>query len=263
MKPHGRTFGEVADLYDRVRPSYPKALVRDVLQFSGRQDPLVLEVGGGTGKATALFAPHARQVTVLEPDASMAAVARRTCAELKNVTIEETSFESWRPKSAQRWDLLISGQAWHWVSPKVRCTRAMECLSPNGVLALFWYRQQWEDEAMHEALQQVYTARAPDLVTRSFPGLKDATESRGAGWRTEIEISEGFENINEHSYADQRPYIADDYLDLLRTQSDHHLLEKVKQRRLLEGVRNVVEATGGKVSVSFRFGLFLARRRSA
>jgi hypothetical protein len=48
-------FGSVAELYDRSRPSYPPALVDDVLGLVGVA-PRVLEVGAGTGKATVLFA---------------------------------------------------------------------------------------------------------------------------------------------------------------------------------------------------------------
>ncbi len=45
-------FGDVAELYDRARPSYPAALVDDVLEFAcARAGDLALEVGAGTGKA--------------------------------------------------------------------------------------------------------------------------------------------------------------------------------------------------------------------
>ena len=52
-RPRRLVFGEVAELYDSVRPSYPDALVDDVLAFAGAGpgDP-ALEVGAGTGKAT-------------------------------------------------------------------------------------------------------------------------------------------------------------------------------------------------------------------
>jgi len=51
------SFGGVAELYDRSRPSYPPALVDDVLEFAGvgpGEADRALEVGAGTGKATVL-----------------------------------------------------------------------------------------------------------------------------------------------------------------------------------------------------------------
>ncbi|MGZ4350604.1 MAG: hypothetical protein ACXVRX_08795, partial [Solirubrobacteraceae bacterium] len=50
-------FGQVAELYDRARPSYPAAAIDAVLAH-GRLAPgvRIVEVGAGTGKATELLA---------------------------------------------------------------------------------------------------------------------------------------------------------------------------------------------------------------
>lgn len=99
-------FGEVAELYDRVRPSYPDALVDDVVELAGagngaRDAPLAaLEVGAGTGKATVMFAQRGVTVHALEPSAAMAAIARRKCSRYEAVTIEEIDFERWRSPDA-------------------------------------------------------------------------------------------------------------------------------------------------------------------
>jgi hypothetical protein len=48
-------FGDVSELYDQARPSYPPGLVEDVLAFAvAAEADQALEVGAGTGKATAL-----------------------------------------------------------------------------------------------------------------------------------------------------------------------------------------------------------------
>jgi protein-L-isoaspartate O-methyltransferase len=96
------TFGEVAELYDRSRPSYRAALVDDVLDVA-QVGPShgVLEVGAGTGKATILFARRGLSVLALEPSAEMAAVARRNCAQYPGVRIEESDFEHWRANGAR------------------------------------------------------------------------------------------------------------------------------------------------------------------
>ncbi len=77
------SFGGVADLYDEARPSYPSALVDDVVEYAGAAGATadrVLEVGAGTGKATALFADRGLDVLAIEPSAAMARIARRNCA---------------------------------------------------------------------------------------------------------------------------------------------------------------------------------------
>src|SRR5215831_14247247 len=107
-------FGRVAERYDRVRPSYPSALVDDVIALAagGRG----LEVGAGTGKATLMFARRGIAVDAVEPSAEMASIARRRCADFPDVTISEVDFEDW-DGDRHAYALVFSAQAWHWVAP--------------------------------------------------------------------------------------------------------------------------------------------------
>ena len=69
-----KSFGAVADEYERMRPGYPAELVGDVVGFAFGTVDRALEVGAGTGKATLAFADRGIAVTALEPDKAMAAV---------------------------------------------------------------------------------------------------------------------------------------------------------------------------------------------
>src|ERR1700758_672913 len=123
------SFGGVADLYDRARPSYPSALVDDVLEYAGvapGEAARAVEVGAGTGKATVLFAARGLDIVALEPSAEMAAVARRNFAGYTNVRVAETEFERWAPEHEFR--LVFSAQAWHWIAPEVRYVAARAAL---------------------------------------------------------------------------------------------------------------------------------------
>ncbi len=124
-----RVFGELADEYDRARPTYPPELV-DAL--TGRGVRRVLDVGCGTGIAARLFLARGCEVLGVEPDARMAAVARR-----HGIEVDEATFETWRPRKAP-YDLVISAQAWHWLDRTIGTERAASVLRPGGRLALFW-----------------------------------------------------------------------------------------------------------------------------
>src|SRR5436305_7380373 len=96
------SFGAAAELYDRVRPSYPPALLDDLLSDGART---VLDVGCGTGIAAALLAAGRCDVLGVEVDERMAALARA-----KGITVEVAAFESWDDRG-RRFDLLTCAQA--------------------------------------------------------------------------------------------------------------------------------------------------------
>ena len=80
----GRLFDEVAELYDRVRPTYPDELFADLVAITGiHEGSSVLEVGCGTGQATRSLAALGFSVTAVEPGAGMAALARQRLSELR------------------------------------------------------------------------------------------------------------------------------------------------------------------------------------
>jgi len=112
------SFGAVAEQYDRRRPSYPAQMVTDVITYAGVApgDP-VLEVGAGTGKATLLFAARGLDVTAVEPDPGMAAVAadRAAVAGLQ-VQFVPSDFEAAFEQEAvpeHSFKLLFCATAWH------------------------------------------------------------------------------------------------------------------------------------------------------
>jgi len=160
------SFGGVAELYDRSRPSYPQALLDGVLEFAGAgAGDRALEVGAGTGKATVLFAERGLSVVALEPSAEMAAVARRNCAAYGRVTIEQTEFERWRA-DGRRFQLVFSAQAWHWVAPDVRYAAARAALEPGGALAVFvvlyfWSPAHWQSSHDGTVIQHTDGTNSP------------------------------------------------------------------------------------------------------
>ena len=90
------TFSEAAELYDRMRPSYPRAVFEELAEF-GRLGPgsRVLEIGCGTGQATLPLAQRGYRVTAVELGAELAAIARRKLASFPGVEVVVSAFEDW------------------------------------------------------------------------------------------------------------------------------------------------------------------------
>lgn len=262
MREQRLVFGEEPELYDRARPGYPDAIVEDVLDFGDLDAGSchALEIGAGTGKATVAFARNGVHVHALEPDPAMAAVARRNCETYPRVEIEESSFEEWDLRR-DAFDLVFSAQAWHWVRPEVRCTKAAAALVPGGCLALLWHRVRWEaDDPVRLELDERYSKYAPALHARApgFPGLSPCTTEVGA--QAEISDCADFCDVTAHDHPWEQPFDADSYVDRLRTQSDHRLVPPDELERLLDSVRDVVVAYGGHITVPHSTVVVLARR---
>ncbi len=248
-------FGGVADLYDRMRPSYPPALVDDVLAFAGVGR--TLEVGAGTGKATVLFAARSVEVVALEPSLEMAAVARRNCDRYPGVSIVESDFEHW-DGDGRGFQLIYSAQAWHWVAPEVRYRRAQELLEDGGGLAVFFTGPRWEDTELYKPLLTAYREAAPQFKP-SGPMHPGSVVNQLRPWWLEFDAADGFEAPEERSYDWSEAYSAHEYVALLRTHSDHILLPEEQRAPLLEAVAEAIERHGGVLEFAYRTWLYLAR----
>lgn len=146
------SFGSVVEQYERYRPGYSEDLVDAVFQHAVRPVRCALEVGAGTGKATRLFAARGVEVTALEPDAEMSRVLRETTVELPVRPVRST-FESYQgPRGV---DLIFAAAAWHWTDPATRMTRAVDFLSPGGVLALFGTSCEPADPDLLAAVEKI------------------------------------------------------------------------------------------------------------
>jgi SAM-dependent methyltransferase len=254
------TFGGVAELYDRARPSYPVSLVEDVIELAGADR--ALEVGAGTGKATVLFAERGVSVVALEPSAEMAAVARANCARYPTVRIEQLDFERWEP-GGERFPLLYAAQAWHWVRPEERYPRAREALIDGGLVAPFWTRVRWEECPLREALRAAYDgAGAEQTPSDAMDPRRPADDDWQARWKREIDGAAGFHQPETRVYHWTQDYSTDEYVALLSTHSAQLIRDAPAREALLGAIRETIIARGGAVRIPYATELCLARARA-
>ena len=247
-------FGEVAERYDRARPSYPSELVADVaeiLQLPARAR--VLEVGAGTGKATGLWANAGYDLVCLEPSEEMAAIARRNFADRDNVTIETVGLEDW-PLEREAFDLVAAAQSWHWVDPEVAPMKVHDALRPTGGIALLWNWERERPTNLDVVFDEVYQRVAPEMV-------KEPLKARvGDGFRAQLADSPLFGDVTIRTYPWDKTYTAETYVDLLGTHSDHRMLVEERRRELHDGIAAVIEGLGGTVTIGYTTEVFVAPR---
>ncbi|MCW2775856.1 MAG: class SAM-dependent methyltransferase [Nocardioides sp.] len=126
-----RSFGSVAEAYERGRPSYPREAAAWLV---GAEPVTVLELGCGTGKLTAELVALGHDVHATDPDPAMLAILERR---LPDVRRSEASAEE-IPLADRSVDVVVCAQAFHWFDLDRALPEIARVLKPGGRLALVW-----------------------------------------------------------------------------------------------------------------------------
>ena len=126
-----RSFGGVADVYERARPSYPIDAVR---WLAGEARAKVLDLGSGTGKLTAALVGLGHEVIAVDPSAPMLRLLRDTVPDASPMQSGAESIGL----ATSSVDVVVAGQAFHWFDPGDALPEIARVLRPGGTLGLVW-----------------------------------------------------------------------------------------------------------------------------
>jgi len=237
------SFGSDAERYDKTRPSYPGALVERIV--AGSPGPDVLDVGCGTGIAARQFQAAGCRVLGVDPDARMAGLARQGGLEA-----EVATFEAWDP-AGRTFDVVVSGQAWHWVDPVAGAAKAAQVLRPGGWLALFWNAFQ-PPPALGAAFAEVYRRVQPGLPFD--PGARPVLDAylMTCGQAADgIRQAGAFGDPEQWRFDWDRRYTRDEWLELVPTFGGHSQVRPAKLRELLAGIGAAIDTVGGSFTLHY------------
>ncbi|MFI9586178.1 class I SAM-dependent methyltransferase [Streptomyces sp. NPDC052236] len=253
------SFGSDAERYDRARPRYPEAMVDRIVAGSPGRD--VLDVGCGTGIAARQFQAAGCTVLGVDADARMAALARQLGSE---VEVEVATFEAWDP-AGRTFDVVVAGQAWHWIDPVAGAARAARVLRPGGRLAAFWNVGEPPPEAA-EAFAAVYRRVLPDSPFNLQGTAKAALDGYQALFTKAadgIREAGGFSAPEQWRFDWEWSYSRDAWLDQLPTQGAFTRLPPDTLAQVLEGVGAAVDAMGGGFTMRYATVAVTAARTGA
>ena len=241
------SFGSEAAAYDAARPDYPGVAAEFVLSLSPVET--AIEIGAGTGKATAAFAAEGLAITCLEPDPAMAAIL--ASKRLPGVSIVEATFESW-PGPSQPADLVFAGQAWHWLDPDTAAARARGWLRDGGIVALLWNIPTHR----YDRFAGIYRRHAPELLDEGDPriGFRDSDV-----WLEDLERG-GFAEaqLTTFDWTDRLSPLQ--VRTLYSSYSDHIALEEPVREALLDDLEREVADAGEPFLIEYETRVFTARR---
>ncbi|MET7286385.1 class I SAM-dependent methyltransferase [Streptomyces sp. NPDC005573] len=127
----GLSFGEIADRYDRFRPSAP-APALDWLLPDGCET--VVDLAAGTGALTRRLVSRVPQVVAVEPDPRMRETLARNCPEAR--LLAGTAERMPLPDGGA--DALLISMAWHWMDPQRAMPEIARVLRGGGTFGVLW-----------------------------------------------------------------------------------------------------------------------------
>ena len=226
------TFAEVAELYDRVRPTYPDALFDDLIDLAGlRGGSRVVEVGCGTGKATLPLAGRGLRMTCVELGASLAAVAQRKLALFPGVEIVVDDFETWTPRRAE-YDALVSFTAYHWIERGKRYPLAAGLLREGGAIALAMIHHVLPPDA-----DPFFLDAQADYEAVGMGGTPPGPPEQVEAFGDEMAASGLFDLVAGRRYQWDVEYTGDEYIDVISTYSENIAMDDARRARLFGRLR--------------------------
>ncbi len=254
MNERALSFGAVARAYEQHRPGYPEEIVDLVVDHAEGEVARALEVGAGTGKATAVFAARGIEVLAVEPDAGMCAVLEQQTAGLP-VQVVASTFESLDLRAVGTVDLVYAAAAFHWTEPATRWQTTASLLRPGGVAAFFGGPYALADPGLDAEVERIAAAVIGEDGARDpyAPDLGDDLRWPGSDMLQVPELTD----VTETVLPRRRTVDADDFVAYLATVSVFVTLPAERRTAVLGSIRS---ALPDQIEVVQDLTVHLARR---
>jgi ubiquinone/menaquinone biosynthesis C-methylase UbiE len=238
--PDARPFEQVADLYERVRPSYPEEAVHWLVERLGIDGhSTVLDLGAGTGKLTRALVARAAQVIAVEPGPEMLAQLRRAVPGARAILGAAEAI----PLPDQSVDAVVCGQSFHWFRTEEALSEIHRVVRPGRGVGLIWNVRDPEDP-----LQNEITALIEPFVPPGRPPLRAAVSAF---------VGRTFSEVATHSVPWEQTLDSDGLVDRISSISFVAAAPEAKRRQLQRALRALVDRRGGRVRFRYVTEVFV------
>jgi SAM-dependent methyltransferase len=239
--PDSRSFENVAEIYERSRPGYPREALEwlaEVLDL--REGRTVLDLGAGTGKLTRQLRETGVKVIAVEPGDAMRAQLEQAVPEVEALrgSAEEIPLDDGSV------DAIAVGQAFHWFRHDEALPEMHRVLKRGGGVALLWNARDADEPVQREVndiLEDVLKDRPPTpdsslALVRSR--LFGRVEERLFRFKQELDADGLAERVGSISFVAAMP---------------------LKRRKEIERqLHAVVEAAGGRVDFPYVTNVYVS-----
>ncbi len=240
---HALSFGQAADCYDTVRPSYP----REALAWMLGDEPIdVADVGAGTGLLTRALIAAGHRVTAIEPDPRMLDALVSGSAGLA-ASHRGTAERLPLPDGAV--DAVTAGQALHWFDRERALPEFRRVLREGGVLAPIWNTR---DETVD------WVAALTDIIGSST-GERIAREAAEPGF-----LGPGFADPEVRIFRHDKTFDGPGLIRLVQSRSVYLTADDDRRAALTAAVQALIAdhpALAGRDAFSMPYATYALRAR--
>ena len=257
------TFDEVAEIYDRARPSYPDQLFDDIFSFLGERlslrEPSILEIAPGTGKATRSLLARGARIVAIEIGPRLAAfLGKKLSPEFPGrLRVINSSFED-ATIEHQAFDVAVIATAFEWIDSAFRVLKSHDALRSDGVFAVISTNQisSPADRGFFERVIPIYQRYQREEVDTHLHDEHVVPEEY-----EELRSSRLFVDVQLRRYRWDQTYTSGGYADLVRSYSVTVVMPQADREGLIAELCRVIDDEyGGSVTRPLVVTLTLGRR---
>ena len=213
-----RSFGSVANEYERGRPGYPREAVDWLL---GPEPLKVLDLGAGTGKLTGAVLEAGHRVIAVEPLEQMRAILTAGYPEARTLTGTAEQL----PLEDHSVDAVVVGAAFHWFHHNAALAEIARVLRLPGVLGLLG---NGFDTSLHwvAGLREIL---GPPAIQR--PGHWPATQV----------LAEHFADVEDREFPHEQNVNRASLRDLANSRSNIAVMDGEQRAAVLAGIDQLWE----------------------
>ncbi len=216
-----RSFGPVADAYDRGRPGFPAAAARWLV---GRDAASVLELGAGTGKLTRELVALGHDVHATDPDETMLGVLQKALPDVRTSVAGAEEI----PLADRSVDVVVAAQSFHWFDHERALPEIARVLRPGGHVAICWNLRDERIPWVRKLARVLGTSRAAENA--------DSAEA--------LVQSDRFGFVDEQVFSHWQHVDRESVVDLAASRSYISTLEVDERESVLDAVRALYDDYG-------------------
>lgn len=240
-------FNDIAKEYEEFRFDYPSDLYKSIFSFASGGKK-AMEIGIGTGKATAPFLEKDYEIAAVEPIQNMLEIAREKYKG-KRITFINSTFED--VTDTEQFDLIYAASSFQWINGCDRLDKVFKLLKVGGTFARF-KTVNIIDEKKNEnnrILIEAYMRYLPEYLP---------CDIHKKHMKVEEYIQAGFKNLQREEFYVDHIFEAETYLKFVNTYTEYVALP-LNIRKDFE--KFIIENLSGKmIVITQKCTLFLAKK---